>query len=89
MFSTLGFSLDDLDRGILKNIVEHPGCSIRDAIRPFLRERSESPLRIRVRKLELFELIELRPNVLRVECYPNIEKIKNMRGTSQGNEGAA
>lgn len=78
---------DDLDERILKGIVQHPGGSIRDAIRPFLKERTETTLRTRVRRLWIFELIELRPDVTKVKCYPlidNIKKIKGMQDTLGG-----
>ena len=42
---------DQIDTAILDRIEENPGISIFGAIEPFLTERSESPLRTRVRQL--------------------------------------
>ena len=61
---------DDLDKQMLQSIMEYPGESIRDVIRPFLKERTESTLRTRVRTLSLHGFIEMRPGVNRVQCYP-------------------
>jgi hypothetical protein len=48
---------DDIDRALLTRIRQNEGCSIREAIRPFLAEKSETALRDRVRALELKKLI--------------------------------
>ncbi|MHB8118642.1 MAG: hypothetical protein ACYDHX_07955 [Methanothrix sp.] len=74
---------DNLDKRMLSCIVEHPGGSIRDVIKPFLKERTETTLRVRVRALWVHDLIEMRPGVNKVQCYPllnNIKKEKDMRG---------
>lgn len=63
-------ALDEIDNGIRQGINEKPGCSIRDAIRPFLLERSESVLRTRVRSLELRKLITTRKSKREVLCFP-------------------
>lgn len=78
---------DELDKQMLLSIVNHPGGSIRDVIKPFLKERSETALRIRVRKLCIHDLIEMRPGVTKVQCYPlikNIKKIEGMQDTLGG-----
>ena len=62
--------LDEIDNGIRQGINERPGCSIRDAIRPFLLQRSESVLRTRVRSLELRKLITTRKSKREVRCFP-------------------
>jgi hypothetical protein len=62
--------MDKLDKKIQKGIIGNPGCSIRDAIRPFLLERSESVLRDRVRALKLRRLIRLQKTKKEVLCYP-------------------
>jgi len=71
---------DDLDKRMLKSIVEYPGGSIRDVIKPFLKERSESVLRTRVRAFSIHDLIEMRPGVSKVHCYPKINNIKKIKG---------
>jgi predicted transcriptional regulator len=63
-------ALDEIDNGIQQGINDKPGCSIRDAIRPFLLERSESVLRTRVRSLELRKLITTRKSKREVLCFP-------------------
>lgn len=73
---------DELDRKMLLRVLDQPGGSIRDIIRPFLKERSESALRSRVRSYWLHDLIEMQPGVNRVRCYPNTEKIKGMLGVT-------
>jgi len=62
--------LDLLDKAMRHSINETPGCSIRDIIRPFLLERSESVLRDRIRALELRKLIRLERTKREVLCYP-------------------
>ncbi len=62
--------LDEIDNAIQQGINESPGCSIRDAIRPFLLERSESVLRTRVRSLELRKLITTKRTKREVRCFP-------------------
>ena len=61
--------LDEIDKAIRQGIDERPGCSIRDAIRPFLLERSESVLRTRVRALELRKLIKTTRTKREVLCF--------------------
>lgn len=51
-------SLDELDKALLDRIKTTPCASIRDVIRPFLLEKSESVLRTRVRYLELHGLVK-------------------------------
>jgi len=62
--------LDEIDNGIRQGINDKPGCSIRDAIRPFLSERSETVLRTRVRSLELRKLITTQRTKREVLCFP-------------------
>lgn len=51
-------NLDTLDKALLDRVNTTQCLSIRDVIRPFLLERSESVLRTRVRYLELHNLIK-------------------------------
>jgi len=67
---------DKLDKAIKHRIKENKGCSIREAIRPFLLERSESVLRDRVRALELRHLIRLERTKKEVQCYPVVEVVE-------------
>jgi len=62
--------LDLLDKAMQHSINEIPGCSIREIIRPFLLERSESVLRDRIRALELRKLIRLERTKREVLCFP-------------------
>jgi len=62
---------DEIDISILDSISRKPGCSISEAIRPLLIERSESVLRGRVRALELRKLIRCVPTKHRVLLYRN------------------
>lgn len=75
---------DELDRKMLNSILSQPGGSIRDIIRPFLKERSESALRSRVRSYYLHDLIEMKSGARKVRCYPDVEKIKGMLDTMGG-----
>ena len=61
--------LDKLDKEILNRVDENPGFSIRDVIRPFLLERSESVLRERIRALELRKMIRLVRTKREVLCF--------------------
>lgn len=61
--------LDEIDNAIQQGINENPGCCIRDAIRPFLLQRSESVLRTRVRALELRKLIKTTRTKREVLCF--------------------
>ena len=60
--------LDSIDRGMLQSIVEHPGQAAIDIFRPFLRERSETVLRQRLRRLEIFEYIRSEHGMNKL-CY--------------------
>jgi len=60
---------DAIDIAILNRITEFPGCSIFDAIRPFLTERSETVLRYRIRALELRNLIRCVPTKHKVLLF--------------------
>jgi predicted transcriptional regulator len=62
---------DEIDISILDRISRKPGCSISDAIRPLLIERSESVLRGRIRALELRKLIRFIPTKHKVLLYRN------------------
>ena len=62
---------DEIDISILDRITRKPGCSISDAIKPLLIERSESVLRGRIRALELRKLIRLIPTKHKVLLYRN------------------
>ena len=61
--------LDDLDKALLDRINTTKCLSIRDVIRPFLLERSESVLRSRVRALELQKLIKTTRTKREVLCF--------------------
>lgn len=63
--------LDGLDEAILEHVKTTRCASIRDVIRPFLLERSESVLRTRVRYLELQKLIKTtKTRHGRIQCRP-------------------
>ena len=64
--------LDKLDKALLDRINTTQCSSMRDVIRPFLLEKSESVLRTRIRYLELHNLIKTakNPRTGRVKCYP-------------------
>jgi len=61
---------DVIDTGILTRTNENPGAHIREIIRPFLDQRSESVLRTRVEALARAGLIRLEPSKKEVRCYP-------------------
>jgi len=61
--------LDELDKALLSRINMTQGFSIRDVIRPFLLQRSESVLRDRVRALELRQLIKTIRTKREVLCF--------------------
>lgn len=61
--------LDDLDKALLDRVNATQCSSIRDVIRPFLLQRSESVLRDRVRALELRELIKTTRTKREVLCF--------------------
>jgi predicted transcriptional regulator len=63
---------DEIDISILDRISRKQGCSISEAIRPFLIERSESVLRGRVRALRLRRLIRCVPTKHKVLLYINL-----------------
>lgn len=60
--------LDELDKALLDRVNTTKCVSIRDVIRPFLLQRSESVLRDRVRALELRELIKTTRTKREVLC---------------------
>ena len=63
--------LDELDKALIDRINATQCSSIRDVIRPFLLERSESVLRTRVRYLELQKLIKTtKTRHGRIQCSP-------------------
>lgn len=62
---------DEIDISLLDRIERKPGCSISEAIRPFLTERSESVLRGRIRALGLRKLIRCVPTKHKVLLYRN------------------
>ena len=62
---------DEIDISILDRISRKQGCSISEAIRPFLTERSESVLRGRIRALGLRKLIRCVPTKHKVLLYRN------------------
>jgi predicted transcriptional regulator len=68
--------LDKIDKAMWHRINEKQGCSIREAIRPFLLEKSESVLRDRVRALELRQLIRLERTKKEVQCYPVVKAVE-------------
>jgi len=61
--------LDDLDKALLDRVNTTQCYSIRDVIRPFLLQRSESVLRDRVRALELRELIKTTRTKREILCF--------------------
>jgi hypothetical protein len=61
--------LDELDEALLARINTTQCFSIRDVIRPFLLQRSESVLRDRVRALELRKLIKTTRTKREVLCF--------------------
>jgi hypothetical protein len=62
--------LDELDKALLGRVGMVRCYSIRDLIRPFLLQRSESVLRERVRALELRKLIRLELTKREIRCSP-------------------
>lgn len=68
--------LDKLDKAIQKGVNENPGSSIRDIIRPFFLERSESVLRDRIRALELRQLIRLERTKKEVLCFSVVKAVE-------------
>lgn len=68
--------LDELDKALLERIDTAKCSSIRDVIRPFLLQRSESVLRDRVRALELRQLIRLERTKKEVRCYPVVKAVR-------------
>jgi hypothetical protein len=63
--------LDNLDEALLDRVKTTECLSIRDVIRPFLLEKSESVLRTRIRYLELQNLIKTAKNRHgRIQCSP-------------------
>ncbi len=63
-------TLDELDKAMLDRINTTQCLSIRDVIRPFLLEKSESVLRSRVRALELQKLIRTTKTKREIRCFP-------------------
>ena len=61
--------LDELDKALKNRIRANPGFSIRDVIRPFLLQKSESVLRERIRALELRNLIRTTRTKKEVLCF--------------------
>jgi hypothetical protein len=61
--------LDELDKALLDRIYTAKCFSIRDVIRPFLLQRSESVLRDRIRALELRKLIRTTRTKREVLCF--------------------
>lgn len=77
--------LDELDKALLDRVNATQCSSIRDVIRPFLLERSESVLRTRVRYLELHKLIKTtKTQHGRIKCLPVNENSKADGQTSAG-----
>lgn len=68
--------VDNIDKAMCHRIKETPGCSIREVIRPYLLEKSESVLRDRIRALELRQLIRLERTKKEVRCYPVAEVVE-------------
>ncbi len=61
--------LDEFDKALLQRICEKPGLCVREIIRPFLIERSESALRARIQALELRRLIRTAKTKREVRCF--------------------
>jgi predicted transcriptional regulator len=68
--------VDKIDKAMWHRIEKTPGCSIREIIRPFLLERSESVLRDRIRALELRQLIRLERTKREVQCFPVVKAVE-------------
>ena len=63
--------LDELDKALMDRVKSTQCSSIRDVIRPFLLEKSESVLRTRIRYLELHKLIlTTKTTHGRIKCFP-------------------
>jgi CRISPR/Cas system-associated protein Csm6 len=62
--------LDSIDKAILDRVNTTQCRSISDVIRPFLLERSETVLRIRVRSLALRNLIKTTRTKKEIVCSP-------------------
>ena len=60
---------DAIDTGINVVVAENPGCSVFDAIKPFLIERSESVLRQRIRALGFKKELRLEKTKHKVRCF--------------------
>ncbi len=60
---------DAIDTGIKHVVAKNPGCSVFDAIKPFLTERSESVLRQRIRALGLKKELRLEKTKHEVRCF--------------------
>lgn len=61
--------IDEIDLSILDRISGKPGCSISEAIKPFLNLRSETVLRGRVRALALRKMIRVIPTKYTQDLY--------------------
>lgn len=62
--------LDEIDKGMLKSIAEYPGQNASEILKPFLRERSETVLRQRLRKLEIFDFVTTERGVNSLNYFP-------------------
>lgn len=62
--------LDDIDKGMLKSIAEHPGQNAATIFKPFLRQKSETVLRQRLRKLEIFDFVRTERGVNSLNYFP-------------------
>jgi hypothetical protein len=62
---------DEIDKALIARVKTTQCTSIRDVIRPFLLEKSESVLRTRIRYLELHKLIRTTKTTHgRIKCFP-------------------
>jgi hypothetical protein len=66
-------ALDEIDKGLLKSIQEHPGQNASEILTPFLDQRTETPLRHRLRRLVLLELVRIERGMTSTRYFPKKE----------------
>jgi hypothetical protein len=67
--------LDEIDKGMLKSIIEHPGQNAIGIFRPYLKDKCETVLRHRLRKLEILGYVRSERGCVGLHYFPK-EKIK-------------
>jgi len=78
--------IDKFDRELLQRVVDNPGISIIELIKPFLKDWSEPGLRARVRRLEVDGFIKYWPAAHFMYCYPTETTAAACAGVSKGGE---